>query len=81
MQEHDLVINSNRMEVGHLSSHTSTTTLFLSPDLLQLHFLKSMVILEGVSAALMMLATSLGLHIGLLIFLVSVEFGCDLNTG
>lgn len=65
----------------HSGSHTSTTTLFLSPDLVQLHFLKSLVILEGVSTVLMMLTRSVGLHIGLLIFLVSVEFGWDLNTG
>ena len=76
MQEHDLVINANRMEVvPHLSTHTSTTTLFPSPDLLQLHFLKSVVIPEGVRTALTMLTRSMGLHIGLLIFLVSVEFG------
>lgn len=82
MQEHDLVMNANRMEVvPHLSTHTFTTTLFISPDLLQLHFLKSVVILEGVRAALTMLTRSVGLHIGLLIFLVSVQFGWDLNTG
>lgn len=75
-------INSNRVEVGpHLSFHTSTTTLFISPDLTQLHFLKSLVIPEELNTALMILIMSVGLCIDLLIFLVSVEFGWDLNAG